>query len=78
MLFKFQQLPYSILIFKVAGKRVNRDAGYGLEISATCTCIGPEKSITWIQRKISKEMETTDNMKNKCYELPDCFSSPVR
>ena len=63
---KFQQSPYLIIIFNVTGKRVNRDAGYALEISVTCTCIVLEKSIMWIQRKISEEMKTTDNMKNKC------------
>ena len=66
VLFKFQQLPYSILIFNITGKRVNRDASFGLEISVTCTCIVLEKSKMWIERKISGEMKTTDNMKNKC------------
>ena len=66
---KFLQSPYLIIIFNVTGKRVNRDAGYGLEISVTCTCIVLEKSIMWIQRKISEEMKTPDTMKNKCVKL---------
>ena len=66
VLFKFQQLPNSILIGKVTGKGVNRDAGYDLEIWITYTCTRLEKAVMWIRRKISEEMKTTENMKNKC------------
>ena len=48
LLFKFQQLPYPILIFNVTGKRLKRDAGYDLDILVTCTCIVLEKSVMWI------------------------------
>ena len=39
----FPQLPNSMLTFKVTGKRVNRVAGYGLEIPVTYTCTGRYK-----------------------------------
>ena len=60
------KLPYSIPMFKVTGKCMNRDAGYGLDISVTYTCIRLKQVVMWIQKKISEEMKTTDNMKNKC------------
>ena len=66
VLFEFQQLRNSILICKVTGKRVNRDAGYGLEIWVTYTCTRLEKAVMSIRREISEEIKITENMKNKC------------
>ena len=53
-------------MFIVTGKCMNRDAGYGLDISVIYTCIRLKQVVMWIQKKISEEMKTTDNMKNKC------------
>ena len=53
-------------MFKVTGKCMNRDAGYGLDISVIYTCIRLKQVVMWIQKKISEEIKTTDNMKNKC------------
>ena len=60
MLLMFLQLSSSILGYEVTGKRLNRNAVYGLEISVTFTCRGLEKAVAWIQRKITKEMKTAE------------------
>ena len=54
-MFKFPQLLQSKLLFTVKGKRVNRGAGFGLEISIKYTLYGLEKVLSWIQEKIKKK-----------------------
>ena len=49
----------------VTEKRVTIGTGFGLEIPVTDICTGLEKSIAWIQRKISEEMKTIE--KNEKY-----------
>ena len=46
---KFSKLINSKLSCKVKGKRLNRAAGYGLEISVIYTFNGYEKAIEWIK-----------------------------
>ena len=62
-IFKFLQLPNSILTCKVTRKRVSEGTAYGLEISVTYTYTGLEKALAWIQRMISKKMKTTEKWK---------------
>ena len=50
--YKFLKLPNSKLSCKVKGKRLNRGAGYGLEIPVIYTFNGHEKAIKWIKSKI--------------------------
>ena len=54
LFFKFLQVPNSIVICKVTGKRVNRDVDYGLQLPNTRTCTVLEKIVAWIERKIVK------------------------
>ena len=60
------QLPYPILTCKVTGKRVNRSAGYSLEIPVIYNCTGLEKAVAWIQRKKSEEVKTNTKMQKSC------------
>lgn len=48
---------------------MSRSVGYGLEIPVTCTRTGPDRAVAWIERKINDEVETFENMKNKCLKL---------
>ena len=47
-------------------KRVNRGAGYGLEISVTYTLHGPQKPIEWVKKAVEHETKLTNDMKKKC------------
>ena len=44
---RFTKIPSCSLRCKVTGKRVNRGAGYGLEISVVYELIGLEKAVDW-------------------------------
>ena len=50
--YKFLKLPNSKRSCKVKGKRLNRGAGYSLEIPVSYTFNGHEKGIEWIKSKI--------------------------
>jgi hypothetical protein len=43
---RFTNIPFCKLRCRVTGRRVNRDAGYGLEIP-----VGAEKAVEWGQKK---------------------------
>ena len=47
----FLKIPGCSIACKVTGKRVNRGAGYGLEIPVTYELIGAEKAVDWDEKK---------------------------
>ena len=51
---------------KVTGKRVNRRAGYGLEIPVQYRFIGAEKAVEWAEKNIRKVFENINKKVNKC------------
>ena len=51
---------------KVKGKRLNRGAGYGLEIPVICMFNGPEKALEWIKSKIQEDIKLVQSVKNRC------------
>ena len=53
--YKLLKLPNSKLSCKVKRKRLNRGAGYGLEISVIYTFNGHEKAVKWIKSGIKYE-----------------------
>ena len=63
---KSLKLPNSKLSCKVKGKRLNRGAGYGLEISVIYTFDGHEKVFEWIKSKIQEDIKLERSMKNRC------------
>ena len=66
IVYKFLKLPNSKLSCKVKGKRLNRGAGYGLEIPVIYTFNGHEKAIEWIKSKIQEDIKLKQSMKNRC------------
>ena len=48
------------------GKRLNRGAEYGLEITVIYTFNGHEKAIEWINSKIQEDIKLKQSMKNPC------------
>ena len=54
---KFLQLPGCQATFSVTGKRVNRGAGYGLEIPVKATISGHAKAVAWAKERINKLIE---------------------
>ena len=46
--------PNCTIECKVTGKRVNRGAGYGLEIPVQSRFIGAEKAAEWVEKNIKK------------------------
>ena len=51
---RFTKIPSCSLRWKVTGKRVNRGAGYGLEIPIVYELIGPEKAVDWGEKTLRK------------------------
>ena len=49
---KFLSPPATLICARVLGKRVNRDAGYGLEIPVCFIFQDHVKAILWIKKKI--------------------------
>ena len=64
--YQFLKLPNSKLSCKVKGKRLNRGAGYGLEIPVIYTFSGHEKAIEWIKRTVQEGVKLEQSMKNRC------------
>ena len=63
---KFLKLPNSKISCKVKGKRLNRGAGYGLEIPLIYTFNGHEKAIEWTKSKIQEDIKLEQCMENRC------------
>ena len=51
---RFTKIPSCSLRCKVTGKRVNRGAGYELEIPVVYELIGPEKAVDWGEKTLRK------------------------
>ena len=64
--YKFLKLSNSKLSCKVKRKRLNRGAGYGLEIPVIYTFNDHEKTIEWIKSKIQEDIKLEQSMKNRC------------
>ena len=62
----YLSLPRCTLSVEVTGKRINRGAGYGLEIPAKFHFHGPENAIRWIKTKIDKIEKKFYNNINHC------------
>ena len=62
----YLSLPRCTLSVEVTGKRINRGAGYGLEIPAKFHIDGPENAIRWIKTKIDKIEKKLYNNVNHC------------
>ena len=41
------------MVVEVAGKCINRGAGYELEIPCKCHVIGQEKAVAWVSKKVN-------------------------
>ena len=48
------------------GKRVNRGAGYGLEIPVQYRFNGAEKAVEWVEKNIKKVFVNMNEKINKC------------
>ena len=53
----FMKIPGCSIACKVTGKRVNRGAGYGLEIPVSYELIGAEKAVDWAEKKLEKYLK---------------------
>ena len=51
---RFTKILSCSLRCKVTGKRVNRGAGYGLEITVVYELIGPKKAVDWGEKTLRK------------------------
>ena len=63
---QFMKIPNRTIACKVTGKRVNRGAGYGLEIPVQYRFIGAEKAVKWAETNIKKVFENINKKVNKC------------
>ena len=65
---RFTKIPSCSLRCKVTGKRVNRGAGYGLEIPVVYELIGPEKAVDLWGRggNIRKILDIVNREIKKC------------
>lgn len=63
---QFMRIPNCTISCKVTGKRVNRGAGYGLEIPVQYRFIGAKKAVEWAEKNIKKVFESIDKKFNKC------------
>ena len=77
LLVKFLQLPNSFPTCKVTGRRVNRGAGYGLEIPVNYTCTGHQKTVDWIKKKINEEKKCIKKQWFKITFLTIFFPCPL-
>ena len=55
---QFMKIPNCTIGCKVTGKRLNRGAGYGLEIPVQYRFIGAEKAVEWVEKNIKKFLKT--------------------
>ena len=62
----FLKLPNSKISCQVSGKRINRGAGFGLEVPVTYTFYGHEKAIKWIKSKIEQNCKFEESLKSRC------------
>ena len=62
----FMKIPNCTTECKVIGKRVNRGAGYGLEILVQYRFICARKAVEWAEKNIKKVFENINKKVNKC------------
>ena len=55
---QFMKIPNCTIGCKVTGKRVNRGAGYGLEIPVQYRFIGAKETVEWAEKNIKKVFGT--------------------
>ena len=65
---RFTKIPSCSLRCKVTGKRVNRGAGYGLEIPVVYELIGSEKAVDW-GGNIKKILDVVNRKVKKIYKM---------
>ena len=63
---QFMKIPNCTISCKVAGKRVNRGAGYGLEIPVQYRFFDAKKAIEWAEKNIQKVFKNIDKKFDKC------------
>ena len=63
---QFMKIPNCTIGCKVTGKRVNRGAGYGLEIPVQYRFIDAEKAVEWAEKNIKKVFENINKKVNRC------------
>ena len=56
-LHRFLSLPRSKINCVVTGRRVNRGAGYGLEIPVRYTLVGAEKAVEWAEKVVRRILD---------------------
>ena len=72
---QFLKIPNCTIGCKVTGKRVNRVAGYGLEIPVQYIFVGAEKVVEWAEKQIKKVFENVNKKVIKCVKLMNNFLS---
>ena len=60
------KIPNCTVGCKVTGKRVNRGAGYGLEIPVQYRFTDAEKAVEWAKKNIKKVFKNINKKVNKC------------
>ena len=65
---KFLSLPKTSIRARVLGKRVNRSAGYGLEIPVCFISQGHVKGIAWIKKKVEDAEKMVQSLIKKMHE----------
>ena len=66
ILHQFLKIPNCTIGCNVTGKRVNRGAGYGLEIPVQYIFVGAEKAVEWAEKYIRKVFENVNKKVIKC------------
>ena len=61
----FLSLPASTMLCIVTGKRLNREAGLGLEIPVMYQARGHKKTIQWLEKTITKILLRGDDLGSK-------------
>ena len=63
---RFLTLPRTSIRCTVLGPRVNRGAGYGLEVPARYHFQGHEKAIAWVKKKVGGKEKEIDTKVSRC------------
>ena len=63
---KFLSLPNHTIRVLVTGKRINRGAGYGLEIPVDCVFNGNEKALQWAKKNLDDIDERVNKKVGRC------------
>ena len=51
---------------EVAGKQVNQEAGYGLEIPCKYRVSGQEKAVAWVSEKVNLIIKEHERVVSRC------------